>query len=402
MRLPTLGELAGKRVRELVTQTGIRDLVPFHAVSPRRFQFAASLDGRSKLAQRVLRHIEAAIFWPSKRALRQTHFLDTERLAVRVPCVLLVRAAVSDMRARHDQRRSILNSPRDRKRRIHSRRIVAVDLLHVPAIGFEARADVLCKREVRRRGERDQVRVVEDDQATEPKSAGKRRRLRRDPFHQVAVARKNVRVVVHDLIAGTIERRRQPPLGNRKSDAVADSLTERSGRDFDAWREPALRMAGRAALPLSKLLEVFEREVIPGQKQQAVQQHAAVPGREDEAVAVGPRRVPGIVPKMTRPQDVGHRGRAHRHTGMPGVCLLNRIDRQHPDRVDAELVHIIFPAFERFLTDRKVLIHVTPQTSHRPRIRSSHSRHLASARAHSDVRRQNRLLPIGLPLTSRT
>ena len=163
--------------------------------------------------------------------------------------------------------------------------------------------------------------------------------------------------MVHDLIAGTIERRRQPPLGNRKSDAVADSLTERSGRDFDAWRDPALRMAGRAAFQLSKLLEVFEREVIPGQKQQTVEQHAAVPGREDEAIAVGPRRVPGIVPKMTRPQDVGHRGRTHRHTRMPGVCLLNRIDRQHPDRVDAELVHIIFPASERFLTDRKVLIH---------------------------------------------
>ena len=82
---------------------------------------------------------------------------------MRVPRVLLVRAAVPDMGARDDERRSILNSPCDSKRRIHGRRIVAVDMLHVPAIGFEARADVLCKREVRRRGERDQVRVVEDD-----------------------------------------------------------------------------------------------------------------------------------------------------------------------------------------------------------------------------------------------
>jgi len=36
------------------------------------------------------------------------------------------------------------------------------------------------------------------------------------------------------------------------------------------------------------VLEVFHREVIPSQKQQAVQERARVPGREDEAVAVGP------------------------------------------------------------------------------------------------------------------
>ena len=58
-------------------------------------------------------------------------------------------------------------------------------------------------------------------------------------------------------------------LGDRESNAVPDPLTERSGGDLDARRDPALRMAGRPALPLSKLLELLQREVIPGQKQQA-------------------------------------------------------------------------------------------------------------------------------------
>ena len=62
---------------------------------------------------------------------------------MRVPGVLLVRAAVSDMRARHDQRRSILDGSRHGQRRIHGRGILAVDLLHVPAIRFEARTDIL-------------------------------------------------------------------------------------------------------------------------------------------------------------------------------------------------------------------------------------------------------------------
>ena len=47
---------------------------------------------------------------------------------------------------------------------------------------------------------------------------------RRDAFHHVAVAGKNVGVVVHHLEAITIECRRQPPLGDRESDAVARPL----------------------------------------------------------------------------------------------------------------------------------------------------------------------------------
>jgi hypothetical protein len=95
--------------------------------------------------------MEEAIFWPSKLALRQAHFLDTEGFAMRAKCVLLVRAAIPDMRARHDERRSILDGPSHGQCGIHSCGVLAVDSLHVPAIGFEARANVLCKREIRRR-----------------------------------------------------------------------------------------------------------------------------------------------------------------------------------------------------------------------------------------------------------
>ncbi len=336
----------------------MRDRVRVDAAPPRRLEFGASLDGRSKLAQRLVGHIETAILRPSKCALRQAHLLDTERLAVRVPRVLLVRAAVADMRARHDQRRSILDGACGGQRRIDGRHVLPVDPLHVPAVGFEARADVLRKCEVRRRGERDQVRVVEHDQTTEPKGAGERRRFRGNPFHHVAVAGEDIGVVVHDIVAMTIEGRRQPPLRDRHADAVAEPLTERSRGDLDAGRAPALRMTGRSALPLPELLEVFHREVVAGQKQQTVEQRTGVPGREHEPVAVGPRRILRIVPQVARPQDVGHRRRAHRHAGMPGVRLLNRVDRQHPDRVDTELVLIRHPrhlALSRLFRPRIVM-----------------------------------------------
>ena len=45
--------------------------------------------------------------------------------------------------------------------------------LEQPGGSREARTDILCERHVRRRGERDLVSVVKDDEATEPKSAGK-------------------------------------------------------------------------------------------------------------------------------------------------------------------------------------------------------------------------------------
>ena len=149
--------------------------------------------------------------------------------------------------------------------------------------------------------------------------------------------------MVDDVIAVTIEGRRQPPLRDRHADAVADTLPERSRRHLDAGRASALRMPGRSTPPLPELLEIFHREVVAGQKQQTVEQRARVPGREDEPVAVGPCRILRIVPQVARPQDVGHRRRAHRHTGVPGVCFLNRVDREHPDGVDTELFLICHP-----------------------------------------------------------
>ena len=57
-------------------------------------------------------------------------------------------------------------------------------------------------------------------------------------------------------------------------------------------------------------------------------------GGEDEAVAVEPLIVLRVVFEVLGPEDVGHGGRAHRQPGMPGIRLLNGIDRQHLDRVD--------------------------------------------------------------------
>ena len=223
----------------------MRCLDRLYTALPRRLQFFAQLHGRAKLAARILRHIKVAIVGPSEGSLRQAHFFDAERFAVRVPGVLLVGAPVSDVRTRHDERRSILDEPSRRQRHIHGRGILSVDSLHMPPVSLEAAADVFGEREVGCGGKRDQIRVVQDDQATEAKGAGERCRFRRDAFHHVSIAGKDVGVMVDDVDIRSVERRGEPPLGDRQSDAVADALAKWPGGDFDARRAPAFRMSRR-------------------------------------------------------------------------------------------------------------------------------------------------------------
>ena len=120
--------------------------------------------------------------------------------------------------------------------------------------------------------------------------------------------------------------------------ALPNPWPERPRRHLDARREPALGVPGRRAHPLPEVLDVIERDAVAGEVQQAVEQHRRVPGRQHEAVAVGPRRIGGIVLQNAVPEHVRHQAGAHRRARVPRVRLLHRVDRQRADRVDAEFV----------------------------------------------------------------
>ena len=78
----------------------------------------------------------------------------------------------------------------------------------------------------------------------------------------------------------------------------------------------------------------------PRQVEQRVEEHRRVAGREHEAVAVRPDRIGGVEPQKALPQRVGDGGHRHRRAGMARVGLLDGVDRQRPDRVDAERVDV--------------------------------------------------------------
>jgi len=83
-------------------------------------------------------------------------------------------------------------------------------------------------------------------------------------FHHVAVAGDEVDVMVDDLLFA-IEHRAHVRLGHRHPHRVADPLTERAGRRLDTWGVSELGMSRCLALPLSELLDVVERQIVPGQ-----------------------------------------------------------------------------------------------------------------------------------------
>ena len=130
------------------------------------------------------------------------------------------------------------------------------------------------------------------------------------------------------------ELRGQQALGERHADRVAEPLAERPGRGLDAARMAALGMAGGAAAELPEALDLVDRHVgIAGQMQQAVEQHRAVPVRQHEAVAVGPVRRLRVEAQILREQHRGDVGHAHRHAGMAGFGLFDRIHRERAQRV---------------------------------------------------------------------
>jgi hypothetical protein len=97
-------------------------------------------------------------------------------------------------------------------------------------------------------------------------------------------------------------------------------------------------MARRLAAQLAEALQLIERQVVAGQMQQAVEQHGAVAGGKDEAVAIEPARILGIVLEEPRPQRESHGGCAHRHAGVPRVRILHRVRGKNADGVDAQIV----------------------------------------------------------------
>ncbi len=165
-----------------------------------------------------------------------------------------------------------------------------------------------------------------------------------DAFHQIAVARDHIGLVVDEAVA---EPRIEDALAERHAHGGGDALAKRAGGRLDAGHMAIFGVPGAGAAQLAETADVVERGLrVARQEQQRIEQHRAVAGRQHEAVAVGPMGGRRIEFEELGEQNGRRIGHAHRHAGMAGFGGLDRIHRQGADRVRE-------PARSRLIQDRQ-------------------------------------------------
>ena len=97
-------------------------------------------------------------------------------------------------------------------------------------------------------------------------------------------------------------------------------------------------MSGSLRSPLTKILNLIEREIVSSQVQQRIEQHAAMTRGQQKPIAVFPFGIARVVAHELRPQHIGHRRSAQRQTRMTRVRFLDRVERQCANRVNAKLI----------------------------------------------------------------
>ncbi|MBK4824724.1 hypothetical protein GJS26_00775 [Pectobacterium carotovorum subsp. carotovorum] len=139
--------------------------------------------------------------------------------------------------------------------------------------------------------------------------------------------------MVNNLVARTVELRRQRALGNRHTHGVGNTLTQRAGGGFDAGGVAVFRVTRSFGMQLTEVFQFFNRQVVAGEMQQAVNQHGRVAVGQHEAVTVGPVRVGRIIVKIIAPQHFGDIGHAHRCAWVTGFGFLHPIHAQRADSI---------------------------------------------------------------------
>jgi hypothetical protein len=74
--------------------------------------------------------------------------------------------------------------------------------------------------------------------------------------------------------------------------------------------------------------------------ERGVEKHGSMACRKNEAVAIGPRWIGGIVAQVPLPQLIRYGRQTHGRARMAGICLLHGVNRQCAYGIDAQQVEI--------------------------------------------------------------
>ena len=153
-------------------------------------------------------------------------------------------------------------------------------------------------------------------------------------LHQAPVACDHEGVVVDGLLT---EHATEVTLGECHADRIREPLTERAGGDLDASGVSDLGMAGGGRTPLPEGLDVVEFEAIAAQEQQRVLQDRGMSSRQDEAIAVAPQRIGGVMLHHSGVQNVRQGRQRHRSSLVAALGVERSVHGQTSDEGDGLL-----------------------------------------------------------------
>jgi len=103
--------------------------------------------------------------------------------------------------------------------------------------------------------------------------SGERGRFGCHSLHQVAIGDDAVGIVVDDVVTRPVVDCGKVRLSDGHAYAVAQARAKWAGGGLDTRCQAELRMARREAAPLAKAFELIQRQIVPRQVQQGVDQH---------------------------------------------------------------------------------------------------------------------------------
>ena len=147
-------------------------------------------------------------------------------------------------------------------------RIMAINILNdLPAIGAKTRWRVIGKPTLNIAVDRNAVVIPKSRQFAQTQGARERASLMGNPLHQAPITQKNISTVINDGMAVSVELCRKHFLCQSHTHAIGNALAQWSGSGFYPRRVAILGMAWRARMQLAKILQLFGRQIVPGQMQ---------------------------------------------------------------------------------------------------------------------------------------
>ena len=274
--------------------------------------------------------------------------LGRHRLAVEVGVAQLAEQfenALALVGERHDARGLALNGLEALERPEHFAQVVAVDDLGFPAEGGELAVDGVEVQDILGRpGLLEMVAIDDQGQVVEPELGGRGGGFPVLSFAELAVAGQDVGVIA--LLVD--------PGGQRVADADRESLAERAGGGLDSGQPLHVGVPLERAAQLAQSHDLVVREVA-GLGERRIEDRRRVPLGEDEAVAVGPVGVLGVVPQDSAEiegrHDLGGRQRA---AGMARARLGRHLQNVCPDRFGPGQECVKVVGHSGFLLDNRV------------------------------------------------